>query len=328
MNIFLTGATGFIGGRLAAKLIERGHRVTCLVRTPAKAGALKQLGATIAAGDINDRESLRAGMLGADVVFHMAAWYAIGVRDLRKMRTVNVDGTRNVFEVALEVGAPKIIYTSTVAVFGNTRGKIFDETHRAHIEDSVTNYDRSKWAAHYEVAEPMQKAGAPIIILQPGGVTGPGDTGPLFELYETYYQRLPALFGAKSGITWAHVDDVVEGHLLALEKGKLGEAYILAGPALMYKQAMQMWESISGVRAPRMWMPGRVAAILAGLSGLLERIGLRPLFSSEALREFVDVTYFARADKARRELGWQARPVEQLFKETLQWFMAQRENKK
>jgi dihydroflavonol-4-reductase len=136
------------------------------------------------------------------------------------------------------------------------------------------------------------------------------------------------LFGPQSGITWAHVDDIIEGHMLALEKGEAGEAYIFAGPALTYQQAMQVWESITGVHAPRIWLPGWVAAMLAALSGLLERIGIRPPFSSEALREFADVTYFARSDKAMRELGWQARPVEDLFKETLEWFMAQRDNKK
>ena len=323
MKIFVTGATGFIGTHLVPKLISRGHAVTCLVRDPQKAESLAavRVGATLVAGDVTDRESMREPMRGTDAVFHLAAWYAIGIgeRDTARMRAINVDGTRNTLELAVALGVSKIVYTSSVAVFGNTRGRIVDESHRASVDDMVSEYERTKWIAHYEIAVPMQQRGAPIIVVQPGGVTGPGDPTPPGRLYRLYLRGLPIMFGAKSGLTYAHVDDIAEGHVLALEKGRIGESYILAGPSLTFREAMQMWEKITGLPAPRMWLPGWVAVGMAKFAGLFERaFGLRTTLSSEALSSLADYTFFGSAEKAKRELGWQPRPVEETFRETLE----------
>ena len=321
MKIFVTGATGFIGTHLVPKLIARGYAVTCLARDPKKAESLAKRGAALAAGDVTDRESMRESMRGSDAVFHLAAWYAIGIgeKDKARMHAINVDGTRNTLELAVELGVSKIIYTSTVAVFGNTRGRVVDETHHAPVSAMESEYERTKWIAHYEIAVPMQQQGAPIIIVQPGSVTGPDDPTPPGRLYRLYLQRLPIMFGAKSGLTYAHVDDIAEGHVLALEKGQIGEAYILAGPSLTFREAMQMWEKITGVAAPRMWLPGWAAEGMAKLVGLLERaFGLRMTLSSEALNSLADYTFYGSAGKARRELGWQPRPVEETFKEALE----------
>ncbi len=304
MKIFVTGATGFIGTHLVPRLITRGHAVTCLVRDPKKAEGLAQLGATLAAGDVTDRESMREPMRGCDAVFHLAAWYAYGLVDKARMHAINVDGTRNTLVLAVELGIPHIIYTSTVAVFGNTRGRIVDETHRAPVSAMASEYERTKWIAHYEIAVPMQQRGAPIVIVQPGGVTGAGDTAPSSGVYRYYLRRVPVFFGAKSGLTWAHVDDIAEGHVLALEKGKPGESYILAGPSLTHKEAMQIMEKITGIPAPKIWAPGWLAGGMARVVGLLERtFGLRTEFSSEALASLADYTFFGSAEKAKRELG-------------------------
>lgn len=318
MNIFVTGATGFIGSHLVPILIKRGHRVTCLVRDPARAGAGLQ-GAALAKGDVTDRESLRAAMHGAEAVFHLAAWYTVGVIDQQKMRAINVEGTRNTLEVAVELGAQKIIYTSTVGVFGNTRGKIVDETYRVDIAELSSEYERTKWQAHYEVAVPMQRQGAPIVIVQPGIVVGPGDTSPVTSFYDFYFRRMPLMFGGRSGGSWAHVDDIAEGHALAMERGKIGESYIVAGPALTYREAMLKWQALTGIPAPRVWLPGWLAAALAQLMAVAERFGVRSVFSSEGLRSLADSTWFVSAEKAKRELGWQPRPVEQAFQETLEY---------
>lgn len=318
MRVCVTGATGFIGSHLVPKLISRGCSVTCLVRQPDKAEALAKSGAALAKGDVTDRESMREPMRGSDVVFHMAAWYAYGVRDTRRMVAVNVDGARNTLELAVELGVPKIIFTSTVGVFGNTRGQIVDESYRIGKQEMVSDYERTKWAAHYEVAGSLQKRGAPIIIVQPGGVTGPGDSAPHAEMYRIFFRRPPIMFGARSGLTWAHVDDIAQGHVLALEKGKPGESYILAGPPLTFREAMQMWEKITGVPAPKVWIPGWVPRAMARLAELMERtVGLRMAFSPEELRSIADYTFFGSAEKAKRELGWQPRPVEETFKEAL-----------
>ncbi len=318
MKYFVTGATGFIGSHLVPKLIARGHAVVCLVRNPAKAEALKQLGATLAQGNVTDRASLRATMQGADGVFHLAGVYEYGTQYRDRMQAVNVGGARNVFEAGVELGLPKIVHTSTVAVFGNTHGRIVDETYRIEKHDLSSDYERTKWAAHYEVAVPMIQRGAPIVIAQPGVITGPGDTSPISLVFQYYLNRMPVMFGAKSGVTWAHVDDIADGLVLAMEKGRIGEAYILAGPAMNYRDVFQMWSKITGLRGPLLWMPEGAAGVMSSVVGLMERaFKLKTSLSSEALATFNNYTFYGSADKAKRELGWQPRPVEDVFREVL-----------
>ena len=156
MKIFVTGATGFIGGHLVPKLIARGDQITCLVRNPDKATNLTQLGTTLVKGDVSDRAVMREAMRGVDGVFHIAALYKLGLEFKDQMQTANVEGTRHVLETALEVGVPKIVYTSTVGVFGNTQGQIVDETYRVAQQGLKSEYERTKWAAHYEVAVPLR----------------------------------------------------------------------------------------------------------------------------------------------------------------------------
>ena len=158
MRYFLTGATGFIGGRVARQLREAGHEVVAVVRDPAKAGSLAAQGVVLAQGDVTDKESMRGAMTGVDGVFHIAGWYKIGARDKRDGTLINIDGTRNVLELMRELRIPKGVYTSTVAVFSDTHGRMPDESYR-YNGPHITEYDRTKWVAHYEVAEPLVKAG-------------------------------------------------------------------------------------------------------------------------------------------------------------------------
>ncbi len=325
MKYFVTGATGFIGGHLVAKLIARGDQITCLVRNPEKATSLAQQGVTLVKGDVSDRTAMREAMRGVDGVFHIAAVYKLGMEFNDQMVAANVDGTRTTLEAAVEAGVPKIVYTSTVAVFGNTRSQIVDESYRVAIQSLASEYERTKWAAHYEVAVPLQQEGAPIVIVQPGTVTGPGDTSPLNLVYEFYLNRMPLMVGPRAGTTVAHVDDIADGHILAMDKGRNGESYILAGPPLTYKHMMEIWQTICGIPAPRLWLPGWTADLSARLVSGLERTfkwNVAP--SSEVLATQADYTFFAAADKAKRELGWQPRPLEQTFKEVLDDKLAQR----
>ncbi len=243
--------------------------------------------------------------------------------DKARMQAINMDGTRNTLEAAAELGVSKIIHTSTVGVFGNTHGKVADETHYAGKETLESEYERTKWAAHYEVAVPLQKKGAPVIIVQPGGVIGPGDASPLTTSYDFYLQKTPVMFGEASGLTWAYVDDIADGHILAMEKGGVGESYIIAGRPLTYRQAMEMWERIVGIPAPRLWVAGGMSALV----GLLERLGLSLPLSHEALGSLNDYTFYGSAEKAKRALGWQPRPIEQAFREVLEYEMAKRQRK-
>jgi len=328
MKYFVTGATGFIGGHLVAKLIARGDQFTCLVRNPDRATGLAKLGATLVKGDVADRAIMCDAMRGVDGVFHIAALYKLGLEFKDQMYGANVDGTRHTLEAAIEAGVPKIVYTSTVGVFGNTHGKIVDESYRVEMRSLASEYERTKWAAHYEVAVPLQQKGAPLVIVQPGGVTGPGDTSPLNLVYDFYLNRMPIMMGPQAGVTVAHVDDIVDGHILAMEKGRTGESYILAGPPLTYKQMLEMWQTICGIPAPKLWLPGWTASLSSQLVGGLERVfKLKTALSSEALATQADYTFYATADKAKRELGWQPRPLEQTFKEVLDDKLTQRKKK-
>jgi nucleoside-diphosphate-sugar epimerase len=144
-------------------------------------------------------------------------------------------------------------------------------------------------------------------------------------VYEFYLNRMPLMMGPRAGTTVAHVDDIADGHLLAMERGRSGEAYVLAGPSITYKQMMEMWQSLCGVPAPKLWLPGWTAALSAQLVGGLEQVfKLKTSLSSEALMTQADYTFYATSDKAKRELGWQPRPMEQTFKEVLDDKLAQR----
>ncbi|HYM82365.1 MAG TPA: NAD-dependent epimerase/dehydratase family protein [Candidatus Limnocylindria bacterium] len=322
MKYVVTGATGFIGGRLARQLARAEHQVVAIVRDPAKARDLA--GVELRKGDVTDRASLREAMAGADGVFHLAGWYALGRLDAAKMQAINVDGARNTLEVAAELGVPRIVHTSTVGVFGNTHGKIVDETYSVGIEAMESEYERTKWSAHYKVAVPLQSRGAPVIIVQPGGVTGAGDTSPHVQTFESFLERIPVMFGAQSGLTWAHVDDVANGHTLAMEKGQPGEAYIIAGPAFTYRQTFELCEKYTGIAATKLWAPGWMAAGMSKLAGVLESVGMHLQFSAEALGTLADYTFWGSAERAQRELGWQPRPVENVLREILNDLQARR----
>lgn len=324
MKAFVTGANGFIGSHLVAQLTARGDNVTCLVREPGKAAALEKMGAQLVQGDVTDRARVRETMRGADVVFHLAGIYRYGAKYLPHMRAVNVDGARNVLETAAELGASRIIHTSSVAVFGNTRGLMVDESYQCKKEDVASEYERTKWEAQYEVAAPLQKRGAPVIVVLPGVVTGPNDPSPHMMQVAFYLNRFPVGFGAKSGVTWAHVDDIAAGHILATERGKNGEAYVLAGPALTWKQAQEMWQELTGIPAPKIWLPGWMVALNHRALALVERTGLHLPLSADAVASQADYTFWASADKAKRELGWKPRPVEETFREMLEFEMRKR----
>jgi nucleoside-diphosphate-sugar epimerase len=311
VRYFVTGATGFIGGRLARRLVADGHEVTALVRPPGAAGDLAATGIRLHAGDVTDKASMRDGMRGADGVFHVAGWYKVGVRDPRPGMRINVDGTRNVFELARELAIPKTVYTSTLAVFSDTSGRVVDESYR-HNGPWLSEYDRTKWLAHYEVAEPMMRAGLPAVIVQPGVVYGPGDTSPMHSTIVQYLRRRLPILPKQTGYCWGHVDDTVDGHVLAMQKGRPGESYITAGPPHTLSDAFAIAEEVTGIPAPR-WHVS--PSVMLRLAGLLQTLG-RP-DAAEVLRVGAGVTYWGTSEKARRELGFSARPLREGFAETL-----------
>src|SRR2546425_9352230 len=228
---FVTGATGFIGARVARQLVAAGHDVVAIARNPESARDLESIGVDVRRGDITAPDSLRGLMAGVDGVFHIAGWYKIGSRDLSEGERINVAGTRNVLTAMKELRVPKGVYTSTLAVFSDTHGRLVDETYRHDGKGPwLTEYDRTKWVAHYEVAEPMMREGLPLVIVQPGLNYGPGDTSEVRPTFVRYLRRRLTALPKETAYCWAHVEDTARGHLLAMDKGVAGESYIIAGP--------------------------------------------------------------------------------------------------
>ena len=304
MRYFLTGATGFIGRHLARRLREAGHEVVAVVRNPAIAGELARTGVRVHTGDVTDKESLRAPMAGVDGVFHLAAWYKIGERDKSPAVPINVEGTRNVLGLMEELGIPKGVYTSTLGVFGDTKGQVVDESYR-HGGPWLSEYDRTKWIAHYEVAEPMMKRGLPLVIVQPGVTYGPGDPSAMGRTLRLYLQGRLRGLPKGSAYCWGHVEDTATGHLLAMERGRPGESYIIGGEPRTLVDAIDLAARITGVPAPRLRPSPGFLRFLAALTG------------SEMLRVGAGVTYLGSNAKATRELGLRHRPFEEGLRETL-----------
>ena len=315
MRVFVTGATGFVGGRVAERLLARGDEVVALVRDPWKAASVEEAGALPVVGDITEPDTVRSGMESCDAVVHLAARYELGSRDPEGLEHANVYGARVVLEAMRDLEVPRGVHVSTLAVHGDTRGQLVDESYRAE-GPWLTDYDRTKWRAHYEVASPLAAAGLPVVIAQPGVVVGPGDPSLVGELFRRYLsQRLP--FVPPASYCWADVEDVAGGILLCLDEGRAGEAYHLAGEALSVKEVLELGRSITGIPPPQRVAPPGLVRALAGIMSVVERVVRVPAaYSSEALRAAAGVTYLGDSAKAREELGWRTRPLEETLHAT------------
>lgn len=318
MKYFVTGATGFIGGRVAEMLAEDGHEVVALVRSPKKAAALAAKGITLAEGDITRKDSMREPMTGVDGVFHVAGWYKIGQKDSSAGTAINIDGTRNVLELMRDLNIPKGVYTSTLAVNSDTGGRVVDESYH-FTGQHLTEYDRTKYVAHHEIATPMMRDGLPLVVVMPGLVYGPGDTSTVRTTFIQYLQgRLP-LMPLKTAFAWAHVDDIARAHMLAMDKGRTGEDYMIGGPVHTFVEALEMAESITGIPAPRIRVGPGLLKVMSGLAGLVEPfVTLPENYTAEGLRITAGVTYIGSNEKARRELGYDPRPLKEGLRETLE----------
>lgn len=315
MKYFLTGATGFVGGKIARLLVDRGHQVNAVVRNPAKASDLKELGINVTQGDITVKESMRVAMQGCDGVFHVAGWYKIGAKDKTLGQTINIGGTRNVLDLMQEMEIPKGVYTSTLAVNSDTHGRVRDETFR-FTGHHISEYDRTKAEAH-DIAEKFIADGLPLVILMPGLIYGPNGTSLSDESLRLYLQKKLPLIPKRSAYSWAHVDDIAEAHLLGMEKAPPGSTYMIGGPNYELTEAFEIAEKITGVPKP-MAVPPFMLSVTGFFSSIAEIfVTLPEMYSSEALRVQAGVTYLGDNGKAKRELGYQPRPLEEGLKETL-----------
>ena len=313
MKYFVTGTTGFVGGVLAKKLREAGHEVNASVRSPEKAKDLQALGVKLFKGDVTDKESMREAMTGVDDVYHVAGWYKVGVKDKSGGVQVNINGTRNVLELMQELNIPKGVYTSTLAINSDTKGKLADETYH-FTGEHISEYDRTKAEAH-KIADEFIKQGLPLVIVQPGLIYGPGDTSTVrTNLLDLLKGRLPAL-PSQTAYCWAHVDDIVTGHILAMEKGKNGESYIICGEPYSAADAFTLAAKTAGKRAP-ITVPYQMMKAMSVLVTPLDSI-LPDTYTSEGLRVVGGVTYLGDNSKAKRKLGYNPRPVSEGWVETV-----------
>ncbi len=318
MKVFVTGGTGFIGGALVRQLRERGDEVVVLARNPAKSEAARGLGAEIASGDLGDEAAIKAGMEGCDAVVHAAAIYEVGIppKERSRMREANVGGTERVLGAALALGIPKVVYVSTVGI-GHTRGQVIDESWTPPGTDFTSCYEETKYEAH-QVAERLIGEGLPCVIVQPGGVYGPGDESSIGKLLDEFLKgRMLMIPFPDLGICLAHVEDIAAGIVLALDKGKAGESYFLTGPVSTVREAIETVAAVSGKKAPKRGMPVGLMKALTPIGPLVGKAMGQPPNLRELISAADGVTFWATNEKAGRELGWQPRGLEEGLRETL-----------
>ncbi len=320
MRVFLTGGTGFIGGEVVRQLRGRGDEVACLVRNPEKGAKLRELGCELVAGDLSDEAAIRKGMEGCNAVIHAAAVYEVGIPASQRpaMREANVGGTERVLSAAREAKIPKIVYVSTVGVFGNTHGRIVDESYEHPAKDFTSAYEETKWEAH-QAAKRMIGEGLPCVIVQPGGVYGPGDTSQVADLLEQFFAgKLPLMPFPELGICLSHVADIAGGILLALDKGKTGEAYVISGPATTMREAIETVARVSGRKAPKRNLPTALMKAMIPIGPLVGKVMGQPPNLRELISSADGVTFWASYDKAQHELGYSPRDMEEGLRQTLE----------
>lgn len=329
MKCFLTGASGFIGANLVHELVARGHQVRALLRPGSDLRGLAGVRFERVSGDLGDRDTLKAALDGCDWCFHVAASYHLWLRDYAPMYAANVAGTRNVLEAASHAGCSRIVYTSTVGCIGLPRevnGKVVptDETTTIAEAQMSNHYKRSKWQAE-QVAVEFARNGAPVVIVNPSAPIGPRDVKPTPTgqvIVDFLNRAMPAYLD--TGLNWVHVRDVAIGHILAAERGCIGERYILghADGNWTMQQAFQVLREITGVPAPRMRIPHWIALAAAHVNEAMSALTGKPPKAPVGGVRMAKYKMFFNPAKAIRELGLpQTRPREALA-DAAAWFRA------
>lgn len=330
MNCFVTGASGFVGANVVRELVARGHRVKALVRPGSDLRGIAGLGVELVPGDLSDRANLTAAMRGCDWCFHVAAVYHLWMRDYRPMFAANVDGTRNLLEAAAQAGCSRIVYTSTVGCIGLPRAAVDGSVEPTNestpvAETQMSNpYKLSKWRAE-RVALELAGKGMPVIIVNPSAPIGPWDVKPTPTgqlIVDFLNRKLPAYID--TGLNWVYVRDVAVGHILAAERGRIGERYILgnADGNWSMKQTLGVLADMTGLPAPKFEMPRAVALAAAYANEAFSFVtGIPPKAPLAGVRMSGYKMWFSPA-KAIAELGLPQTPPHQALAEAVDWFRA------
>ncbi|MFN8162037.1 MAG: NAD-dependent epimerase/dehydratase family protein [Solirubrobacterales bacterium] len=320
MRVFMTGATGFIGGEVARQLRARGDDVVCLVRDRARAAGLADHGCELVEGSLSDASAIAAGMEAADAVIHGAAVYEVGIprEQHTAMYEANVLGTETVLRAALDERVPKVVYVSTIAAFGDTHGQVVDESYEHPGSEFTSYYEQTKYEAHRAAKRLIAEEHLPCVIVQPGGVYGPGDHSALGRTLEQFVDgKLPLIPFPDLGMNLVHVEDVAAGILLALDRGKPGESYVLGGQITTMRETIDTAARVVGRKPPRGTMPTALLKLLRPVGPLVGRVMDQPPNLSELIRSADGVTFWARHDKAMKELGYSPRSLEPGLRDTL-----------
>lgn len=324
MRVFITGATGFVGGHVARAYASEGANLRLLTRQTSRLDSLAGLDAETIVGDLREPERLRSALTGCDTLVHVAADYRLWVRDPAEMYAANVDGTRELLRIAREVGVQRVVYTSSVATMGfKSDGSIVNEETPVSLADMIGPYKRSKFLGEQEAIRAAQ-AGQHVMILNPTTPIGPGDAKPTPTgriVVDFLNKKFPAY--VDTGLNLVDVDEVARMHVVALEKGTPGERYILGGENLTLKQILDRMSSITGLPSPTMKVPHAVAMAFAffdeNFTGRLR--GKEPRATVEAVR-MGKKTMFASSAKAERDLGFKVIPVYHALRSAIDWFIA------
>jgi dihydroflavonol-4-reductase len=327
MKCFVTGASGFIGANLVHELRSRGHEVCALLRPGSDTRGLRGVDFSREEGDVSNPERLKAAMKGSDWCFHVAASYHLWLPDYRPMYETNVDGTRNVLQAAGEAGCSRIVYTSTVGCIGlpkSDNGTLIPTDEQTAVsEDEMSNhYKLSKWRAE-QVALELAHQGLPIVVVNPSAPVGPRDVKPTPTgkiIVDFLNRAMPAYLD--TGLNWVHVHDVAVGHVLAAEKGRVGDRYILGNTAgnLTVKEAFEIMAELAGLSAPRMQVPYLLALTAAHLDETLSLITHKPPKAVLAGVRMAKCKMFFDPAKAVRELGLPQTPPRQALADAIEWF--------
>ncbi|MBN2497053.1 MAG: NAD-dependent epimerase/dehydratase family protein [Deltaproteobacteria bacterium] len=320
-TVLVTGASGFIGGRLAVALRQRGYRVRAHFRPGDDAGALERAGVECFASDICDRDSLERAARGCEGVFHVAGNVSFRRRDRALQRRVNVEGTRAVLAACRRAGVRRLVHTSTVNTLGPARpaGALADEDTLFDPRGCGLHYAETKKQAE-DLALAAGRDGLEVVVVHPGTVFGPGDRFANAGSYILAIARLPVLLSPAGGTNCVHVDTVVEGHIAAFERGRAGQRYILGGQNLRYREIFATIAAALGKPAPIATLPTWLAAPAAAvLERLFDRLGIEANLSAEAARAGGMLLYYSSA-RAERELGLRPLPFSRAVREAVDWY--------
>ena len=323
MTTLLTGGTGFVGAAVLRSLIAAGHNVRALVRPNSDRRNLSGVDCEIVTGDLTEPESLKRAVRGCETVFHVAADYRIWVPDREKMNRVNVEGTVELIRAATAAGVSRIVYTSSVATLRlRDDGFPADEESHAELSDMIGAYKQSKFLAEREVKRLVVEEKSPVVTVQPTAPFGPRDVKPTPTgrmVVEAASGRMPAY--VNTGLNVVHVDDVATGHLLAYEKGAVGESYILGGENRTLQWILETVAELTGQRPPLIrlphWFVTPIAHIWEGVTRLRGRG--EPMLTVDSVRMARKLMYFS-SEKARRELGYSPRPAVEALRDEVEWF--------